>query len=194
MRKIIVNSDILGLEINNRQIPLKFSIDVMREMGIDTLDEAAEKLKAAKELFTVTLCILNAAVKRYNRDYNGTELPITYSELTDVLPGLEYIQLLERNVTALYFCGLPKKKNTMNVWQDEEEGRSIEPTAGRLTVLGLTALHLTYAEVSGMTVGEVSALLDDYGYINSTGKKDKYAGKTIEGVGDADALMGIKKA
>jgi len=190
MRKITLDKS-LGLEIDGRVQVLKFSLGTMKSLGIERLDEAFERLSGTQTVFSAALFMLNGAIRKYNKDYNGKEKPITYTELTAVLTGLEYIRCLENGIKALYFLSLPRQKEISEEWQDDDpEEQKIEPTTGRLIVMGLTVLNLSYDEVSSMTAAEVCAMLDDYGYLNKTDRKKGGIHKHgTQGVGDAGALL-----
>lgn len=184
MRKISIENE-LKLEINGQAQVLKFDIGAMRKLGIKRLEDIP---KGTSAMLAAALCILNRAIVRYNGEYNGSEPPIVHSEFMELLETTDDIRRAETAVRMLYLLALPIKKEEFNVWQDDEEGRKIEPTVGRLAVMGLTVLGLTLAEVESMTAAELSEMLDDYGYINKPERKERATARNTDGIGDAGAV------
>lgn len=180
----------LILRINKAAQKLKADLGVMRELGIKNFSDTAVFLESAHGLFEALLCILNRAVKRYNREYNGTEVPFTYTDIVNILPDTAAIKKAELVVRVLFYTALPRKNKEDGVWHEDTVGRQIEPNVDRLYVMGLTVLNVGAEEAKSMTAAEVSELLSEYGYINNfkESPREMCRGKDVEGVGDGDEL------
>lgn len=188
MREIQIENNNLILKIDDIQQPLDFTIGVlfMSEKKYGSIIDGLKNMDTAEGVLFYTTEILNAAIKKYNREYNGNEKPININEITNVIKNIKILDYLKFFIYDAYLRSQPVG-NSRNTKES-----NTKPSAAGFIAMGVSKLGFSKAEILDMTLKELSDYINFYIDSIGTKKDDEITvpdGAEVEGVGTAEDLL-----
>lgn len=188
MKEIYFNKNELILKIDGIKQPLIFNIGVLisGEKEYGGLTAIIKHLVTIEGSIFFSKEIINAAIRKYNREYNGNEKPIDVNEIYTIINELRDLSNLSFFIYNTYLSSQPATTNS-----SEERLSNKEPSTAGFIVMGVAKLGFSKAEIMEMTVKELSEYINFY--MESIGiKKDEVKvpkGATVQGIGKAEDIL-----
>lgn len=187
MKEIYFNKNELILKIDGIKQPLVFSIGVL----INGEKEYGGLTAVIKHLVTIegsvffSKEIINAAIRKYNREYNGNEKPTNTNAICNTINELGCLSDLSFFIYNTYLKSQPATTSSSGDLNNKE------PSTAGFIVMGVAKLGFSKAEIMEMTVKELSEYINFY--MESIGiKKDEVKvpkGATVQGIGKAEDIL-----
>lgn len=187
MKEIYFNKNELILKIDGIKQPLVFSIGVLinGEKEYGSLTAVIRHIMTIEGSIFFSKEIINAAIRKYNREYNGNEKPIDANEIYTVINELMDLSNLIFFIYNTYMNAQPTTTSSSGDLNNKE------PSTAGFIVMGVAKLGFSKAEIMEMTVKELSEYINFY--MESIGiKKDEVKvpkGATVQGIGKAEDIL-----
>lgn len=187
MKEISFINGKLILKIDGIKQPLTFTLGVLvnceREFG--SLTEGLRNIGSIKGSIYYATEIINAAIRKYNREYNGNEKPTNINEICNIINELGCLSNLSFFIYSVYLKSQPVATSSSGDLNNKE------PSTAGFIVMGVAKLGFSKAEIMEMTVKELSEYINFY--MESIGiKKDEVKvpkGATVQGIGKAEDIL-----
>lgn len=183
MRALKIINDRLIFEINRIEVPLVFNIAVAMagERKYGSLIDSLKELGTVRGCQFYLIAMTNEAIKKYNREYNRHELPITEQDVLGLIINVNDLYTLMREIRSICYLAQPKDSGTGNGGHSDTK-----PTINSFIVAATSQLGLTMSNVLGLTLSDISDMLK--AYMAMTGIDKKPPVDESAGVGSGEDL------